>query len=123
MTHVNGTANIKVLSVTTTQGNYLEAKGTAVFAGEELEVEAYGKTAEALAANQNSEITAQIKIFGGSNNPRLKIERIMSVAAPALEPTDERISQVRSALIKIKPKMTKKAIDASIQEAISILDN
>lgn len=122
MSHVTGTTTLQIGDIVTEQKDYLIARGTAMFAGEEVEVAAYGKTAEALSANQNGEIVAQIKIFGGSRNPNLKIERIISAAAPVVEANDERIEQVRKTLA-LKSKMTKPQIIKAVEEAISILES
>ena len=122
MTHVLGTATVQLLAIATAQEDYLVARGTAIFAGGELEIEAYGKTAEALFANQNSEIVALVKIFGGSNQPLLKIERIMNASAPVVEANDERIEQVRKTLI-LKSKDTRNQMREKVAQAMAILEN
>jgi len=122
MTHVLGTATVQLLAIATAQEDYLVARGTAIFAGGELEIEAYGKTAEALFANQNSEIVALVKIFGGSNQPLLKIERIMNASAPVVEANDERIEQVRKTLI-LKSKDTRDQMREKVAQAMAILEN
>lgn len=119
MSAPTGTASIEINNVTLTPGEkYATAKGSCIFIGEELEVEAYGRAAQELAANANSQITAAVKIIGGSKQPKIKVERIFSVAAPVID--DERIAQVRKTLT-LKPKATKPEVLKAVEEAKTIL--
>ena len=69
-----GTANLTLNQVELTQGEkYPIAKGMSLFMGQTVAVEAYGRAAEELAANQNSRVMATCKLIGGSSQLKLKV--------------------------------------------------
>lgn len=122
MNTVKSTACVEIKDITLTPGeNYSVAQGTANFAGDEVTITAYGRAAEELAANQNSHITAEIEILGGSRNAQIKLNRIVSVAAPAIQVADERIEEVRKTLASINSKMTKKQLVAAVEGALAVI--
>lgn len=123
MSHVTGTATIQVNQIELVQEDkYQVARGTAIFGGQAINIEAYGKAAQELNANQGSPITAECKIFGGSNQPRLKIERVISAAAPEVGTiSPETVAQLKKVLT-LKPKATKPVLADALAAANALLE-
>ena len=119
MSAPTGTATIQVLDVTLTPGDkYASAKGNCVFAGQELVVEAYGRAAEELAANSNSSLIAEVEIQGGSNQPRIKIRRVLEAAAPQID--DRRIARAKE-ILNLNSKATKAEVLKAVASVKEIL--
>ncbi|MGB5632788.1 MAG: hypothetical protein WBM86_08435, partial [Waterburya sp.] len=105
MSHVSGTTLITVTEITLTQDeNYPQAEGKTLFCGQSIKVIAFGRTAEALAANQNVELTVTSKIFGGSSRPYLKVEQVISAAAPATPAIDDETVTNLKQVLTLKSK-------------------
>ena len=119
MSAPTGTATIQVLDVTLTPGEkYAFATGTCIFAGQEVAVEAYGRAAEELAANSNASLIAEVEIQGGSNQPRIKVRRVLEAAAPQVD--DERIAQVKQ-ILNLNSKATKAEVLKAVASVKEIL--
>ena len=62
------------------------------------------------------------KIFGGSNQPRLKIERVISAAAPEVGTiSPETVAQLKKVLT-LKPKATKPVLADALAAANALLE-
>lgn len=122
MSHLSGTTSLTLGTIELTQGEkHPEARGEATFAGKTIDVFAIGKAAEALSANQQGEITAICKIFGGSSKPTIKVEKVISALAPVLAIDQDIINNLKQVLT-LKPKATKAQIIDAVATANALLE-
>lgn len=123
MSHVSGTTPLTVTNITLSQGEkHSFAEGDATFCGQPMRVIAYGKTAQTLDANQGVELTTICKIFGGSARPYLKVEQVISAAAPQTAAIDEDTVSNLKQMLTLKSKATRAQMKDAVDAALAVLE-